>query len=163
MQQQLSKPTTSFKPVSTRLKAMPTPLDVIRRCRPHYQATIALLEQTLAEAEKDVEKTALLVKARRLATVSRNIIAPSYLQDRVTQGQPLPQVQLVPLASGTTRAKERERNRHGFVAFLLGMEGGPENAGMSRDVFRVVMDLLMSSWDPLRRKNTGTGPPAQQG
>jgi len=38
-----------------------------------------------------------------------------------------------------------------LVAFLLGMEGGPEGGGMPQDVFRVVLDLLMPSWDPLRR------------
>jgi len=32
------------------------------------------------------------------------------------------------------------------------MEGGPENTGMPRDVFRgVFMDLLMPTWDPLRQ------------
>jgi hypothetical protein len=34
-----------------------------------------------------------------------------------------------------------------LVAFLLGMEGGPEGEGIPRDVFRVVVDLLMPSWD----------------
>jgi hypothetical protein len=35
---------------------------------------------------------------------------------------------------------------------------------MPRDVFKdVFMDLLMPLWDPLRRKNAGTGPPAVQG
>ena len=41
------------------------------------------------------------------------------------------------------------------MAFVLGMKGGWENMGMPRDVFRVVMDLLMPSWDPLRRKDVG--------
>ena len=58
--------------------------------------------------------------------------------------------------------KEENANREGckfrtMMAFLLGMEGGPKNTGMPRDVFRVVMDLLMPSWDPLRCKGTGTG------
>ena len=51
-----------------------------------------------------------------------------------------------------------------LMAFVLGMEGGPENTGMPRDVFRgVVLDLLMPTWDPLRRKSAGAAPPLQQG
>ena len=45
------------------------------------------------------------------------------------------------------------------MAFLLGMEGGWKSAGMLRGVFRVVLDLLMPSWDPLRRRNAGAAPP----
>ena len=41
-----------------------------------------------------------------------------------------------------------------MLAFLLGIDGGPENTGMPRDVFRVVLDLVMPSWDPLRREKT---------
>jgi len=33
---------------------------------------------------------------------------------------------------------------------------------MPRDVFRVVMDLLMPTWDPLGRKNAGAEPSVQQ-
>lgn len=43
------------------------------------------------------------------------------------------------------------------VAFLLGVEGGPEGEGMLRDVFRVVLDMQMPMWDPLRR-NTDVSP-----
>jgi hypothetical protein len=50
------------------------------------------------------------------------------------------------------------------MAFVLGMEGGLENTGMPRDVFRgVFTDLLMPTWDPLRCKGAGTEPPAVQG
>lgn len=38
-----------------------------------------------------------------------------------------------------------------LLAFTLGMEGGPEGESMSRDVFRVVLDMLLPAWDPLRR------------
>jgi hypothetical protein len=40
-----------------------------------------------------------------------------------------------------------------MLAFLVGMEGG----GMPRDVFRVVLDLVMPFWDPLRRKAPSGG------
>jgi hypothetical protein len=37
-----------------------------------------------------------------------------------------------------------------MLGFLLGLEGGPVGEGMPRDVFVVVMDLMMPSWDPLQ-------------
>lgn len=40
-----------------------------------------------------------------------------------------------------------------MLAWLVAMEGG----GMPRDVFRVVLELVMPWWDPLRRK--AQGPP----
>jgi len=39
-----------------------------------------------------------------------------------------------------------------MLAWLVGVEGG----GMPRDVFRVVVELLMPFWDPLRRKAQGS-------
>jgi len=100
------------------------------------------------------EKASLLVKARRLAVAAhRNTVAPSCLQVRVARGQPLPWVALVPLMNGQTEGEEEEdRKLRTTLAFLCGVR----REGMPRDVFRVVMDLLMPSWDPLRRKNTGT-------
>jgi len=47
------------------------------------------------------------------------------------------------------------------VALFLEMEGGPEGEGMPRDVSRLVLDMLMPVWDPLRR-NTDVSP-SQQG
>jgi len=44
-----------------------------------------------------------------------------------------------------------------MLAFLVGMEGGPKGGGMPRDVFRVVLDMLMPTWDPLRRGVAGDG------
>jgi len=113
------------------------------------------------------EKASLLVKARRLAVAAhRNTVAPSCLQVRVARGQPLPWVALVPLMNGQTEGEdegegeeEEDRKLRTTLAFLCGV--GRES--MPRDVFRVVMDLLMPSWDPLRRKNTGTWPAALQG
>ena len=48
-----------------------------------------------------------------------------------------------------------------WLAFVLGMKGGPGNAGVPRDIFLVVLDLLMPTWDPLRRRGALTGPPLQ--
>ena len=97
-------------------------------------ATIALFEQA-----PDAEKTSLLVKARRLVTASRNTVVPSYLQSRVLAGLPLPRVVLTPVAAGSDEneeEKEQEGRRfHSMLAFVVEMEGGPENMGMPRDVF----------------------------
>ena len=66
-----------------------TPLAYLRMHHPAHHAAITLLEQALAATET----TSLLVKARRLAVAARsNIVAPSCLQARVAQGQPLPRM-----------------------------------------------------------------------
>ena len=130
----------------------------IRRHHPSDHAAIAFLEQTLAEADK----TALLVKARRLAVaaaVNSNtsvMPTPTYKQERMALGQSLPQVAHVPLMGGQEDEEgegegEETRKLHTALAFMCGL--GRE--GMPRDVFGVVFDLLMPSWDPLRRKNAG--------
>ena len=136
----------------------------LRQRHPTYHSLIALLEQYPA-AQKDAEKASFLVKARRLAVATKsNTVAPSCLQARVARGQPLPHVPM-PLTDGQTEGEEEEeegeeiRKVRTTLAFMCGL--GRE--GMPRDVFRVVMDLLMPSWDPLRRKNAGTGPAAPQG
>lgn len=46
---------------------------------------------------------------------------------------------------------EEGRKLRTVLAFFVGMGGGPKDEGMPRDVFRVVLDFLMPSWDPLRR------------
>ena len=46
------------------------------------------------------------------------------------------------------------------MEFMFGMGGGPKGEGMPRDVFRVVLDLFMPSWDLLQRR-AGTRLPAQ--
>ena len=141
------------------------PLVFLRQRHPSYHAAIALLEHA-----PDAETTSLLVKAGRLVTVSRNTVAPSYLQRRVLGGLPLPRVVLTPVAAGLEEnEKEKEgeeeqeqegRTLRSMLAFLFGMEGGPESTGMPRGVFRVVLDLLMPTWDPLRLDSGGAG---QQG
>ena len=136
-----------------------TPLDY---CSTN-NALFPLLEQYPA-AKKDAEKASLLVKARRLAVAANsNAVSPSCLQAWVALWQPLPRVALIPPTDGHNEGEEEEgeegRKLRTTLAFLCGV--GRE--GMPRGVFRVVMDLLMPSWDPLRRKNTGTGPSAVQG
>jgi len=137
------------------------PLACLRQRHPSHHAAIALLEQALANAET----TALLIKARRLVVAARsNIVSPSYLQARVAQGQPLPGVALQPVRSGQVDGEDEDeveaRKFRTMLDFLLGMGGGPEGDGMPRDVFRVVVDLLMPAWDPLRNRG-GAGPPLQ--
>jgi len=65
------------------------------------------------------------------------------------RGEPLPRLALAPLTGGQDEAEDR--NFHTTLTFLLGMDGGSEGEGMPRDVFRVVLDMLMPRWDPLRR------------
>jgi len=51
-----------------------------------------------------------------------------------------------------TKAPTEARKLRTLMWFLLGVEGEPEGVGMPRDVFPVVLDLLMPLWNPLRRK-----------
>jgi hypothetical protein len=71
----------------------------------------------------------------------------------------------MPLADEQNDEEEEEEEEGGnrklrtTLAFMCGV--GQE--GMPRGVFRVVIDLLMPSWDALRRKNAdAAGPPAMQ-
>jgi len=135
-------------------------LDLARKCHPTRHAAIALLEQALAEAEK----ASLLVEARRLAVAATsNAVAPSYLQCRMARGEPLPRVAMVPLMDEQAEDEEKEGEEGRKLRTALAFMCGVGREGMPRDVFWVVMDLLMPSWDPLRRKNVGTGLPAVQG
>lgn len=129
-----------------------TPLASIRLVRPRRWAAIRYLEQA-----PDAEKTWVLVKARRLVITAASSTTPSYLQGRVTRGEPLPCVELMPVESSHTEgADEEDRKLRTTLAFVVGMEGGFTAYGMPRDVFRVVLDLLMPSWDPLRKRR-GSG------
>ena len=55
--------------------------------------------------------------------------------------------------------EEEGRKLRTALAFMCGL--GRE--GMPRDVFRVVVNLLMPSWVQLRFKGAGTGPSVLQG
>jgi hypothetical protein len=72
-------------------------------------------------------------------------------------GLPLPRAALAPLrggqADGEDEDEEEGRKLRTTLAFMCGL--GRES--MPRDVFRVVLDLLMPPWDPLRRKARGGG------
>ena len=92
-------------------------------------------------------------KARRLVVISRNAIAPSYLQARMAQALPLPRVTFVPVMGGHGGENEESQKLRTMLAFVLAIGGGPEGHGMPRDVFRVVLDMLMPRWDPLRYKS----------
>ena len=80
---------------------------------------------------------------------------PSCLQGRVACGLSLPRVALAPVVGGENDDEDEEARRklRTALAFFVGMEGG----GMPRDVFRVVLDLLMPPWDPLRWKEPNRG------
>jgi hypothetical protein len=47
--------------------------------------------------------------------------------------------------------KEEDRKFRSMLAFVTGMEGGPDGKGMSRELFLEVMKFLLPAWDPLRR------------
>lgn len=121
-------------------------------------ATATTLPNTPLSQVPVSEKAWYLVKARRLVTPAKNIAAPpSYLHSRVARGQPLSRV-VLPRTPLPRKVKGEEGRRlRTTLAFVCGMSGGPEGEGMPRDVFRVVMDLLMPSWDPLRRGVVGEG------
>lgn len=130
-----------------------TPSAYLRSLSPSHHTTIALLEQALDQAEK----AALLVKARRLVLAAHSKAAlPSHLQGRMDLALPLPRVELSP---ATDDGPENEVGGNckfrTMLVFLFGMEGGPMGEGMPRDVFIGVMDLVMPSWDPMRRGLAG--------
>ena len=131
-----------------------TPVACLREVRPSYHAAFSLFEE-FPDAKQDSNKSFILMKGRRLAVIAAsNAPPPSYLQGRAARGQPLPRVALSQMPGNQDEGGRKLRR---MVAFLLGMEGGPEGEGMPRDVFRVVLDLLMPSWDPLRRGIVGDG------
>ena len=120
-----------------------SPLNRLQVVHPFHPITVALPQQRL-----DVEKMYFLVKARRLVMAAARAAPPSYLQGRVARGEPLPLVALAPVTGD-----QNDDDLRIMLAFLVGMEGG----GMPRDVFRVMLGLLVPPWDPLRRKAQGGG------
>lgn len=134
-----------------------TALDCLREELFPKPAAIAVLEQV-----PDAEKTSILVKAGRLVSAATSTtMAPSDLQSRVARGKPLPRLLLrrmvlTPVTGGHDEDDEEDEGHklRVLVAFILGV-GGPEGKGMPRDVFRLVLNLLMPTWDPLRRGVVG--------
>lgn len=124
-----------------------SPWNALRQDYPTYHTVFALFEQVRGGAENAI----LLAKARRLVVAANsNTVARRYT--RYMEGRPLPQVSLTPVEE---EEEDESRELRTLLAFTLGMGGGPENAGMPRDVFRLVLDLLMPTWDPLRRMDSG--------
>lgn len=142
-------------------------------------AAIVLLKQDL-----DAEKASLLIKARRLVVAATSqTVTRSYLQDRMKQNRPLPSVALIPARErhnklgvvliflfgqwagpreGDEKVDDKQaRELRSLLAFLLGMEGGLKGEGMPREVFLLVLDMLMPSWDPLRRELVHAKAPKQ--
>ena len=69
----------------------------------------------------------------------------------------MPRVALAPADGWQNDGADEEGKREPQARTALAFMCGVGREGMPRDVFRVVMDLVMPSWDPLRRKNADTG------
>ena len=125
-----------------------TPSALIRRLCHSDSSKHAIV--TLLEQASDAEKAWHLVKVRRLTVGATTIdtVLPSYLQGRAADGQALSQVALASLMGGNN--EDDEHKLRTTLVFVCGMSGEPKGEGMPQDVFRVVMDFLMPSWDPLR-------------
>lgn len=121
-----------------------TPLALLQNKWPENVTAITVLEQA-----PDAEKAAILIKARRFVVAAAACTeVPPYVKRRVA---PVTQTAV------TDGSNEDNCKLSSMVAYLLGVGGGPKNEGRPRDVFRVVMDLLMPTWDPLRRGIVGEG------
>lgn len=125
------------------------PLHCFEEKFPTHPATIALLEQSL-----DADKAWFFVKARHLVMDAFSTMVPSFLQDRVAEGLPLPHVALA-ATDGQNNDNEEEARRK--LRTTLALMCGVGREAMPRDVFRVVLDLLMPVWDRMRRKGGGGG------
>lgn len=113
---------------------------------PTHPTTLALLEQSLS-----AEKASFLVKVR-LVMAAHRTTAPSFLVGRVADGLPLPHVALASVTTNEQNAGEEEGEKDCKLRTNLAFMCGVEREAMPRDVFRVVLDLLMPSWDPLRKR-----------
>ena len=92
--------------------------DLLRQKNPaQYPATFAFLDEAA-----DAEKATFVIKTRRLvANAFSDASAPSYLQCRVAQGQPLPIVEL----AGSTGDNERAKKRRLLPAVLTSRRRSP--------------------------------------
>ena len=127
-----------------------TPLALLQQSHYPHHVAIAVLEQA-----PDAEKASLLIKARRhVVAADSNAALPTSPQGRVVRGQPLLRVALVAVAGGNNGEEETSKLRS-VVSFLLGIGGAPEGKTMPGRAFRVVINLLMPSRDPLCRPAAG--------
>jgi hypothetical protein len=89
---------------------------------------------------------------------------PFHVPCRVGQGQPLPHVALAPVReplprkAKAIRSIDEVRKFRTILSFMRGLEGGPGGQAMPAGVFRVVLDFLMPSWDPLRKRGDAERP-----
>lgn len=51
--------------------------------------------------------------------------------------------------------EEEDAKLRTLLAFLSGVGGGSDGESMPREMFRLVLEFLMPSWDPLRRGVAG--------
>lgn len=141
-----------------------TPVAFLRRLHPNHHSTIAALEAAMGRTEA----TLLLVNTCRLVFPETDTAAQlRYVRTKITKLRPVPQVVLWKvLRKGEVRHRVTEvRHRvtaathdtdeeglkvRNLMTFVIGLGGGPRGAGMPPDVFRIVMDYTMPSWDPLR-------------
>ena len=126
-----------------------TPLVCYRQRHPTHHTTIALLVRALAEAET----SSFLVKVRCFVLATPAL--RSWQQSR------LPRVALAPLAADQNN-DEQTHNFRFMLQVLLGMVTGPDGMILPGDLFRVVLDFLMPTWDPLRRAGGARGQQPQQ-
>lgn len=103
-----------------------TPLMVLQRVHPSHPTTLALLEQI-----SNTEKASFLIKTRRLvvaATHNSTSTAPSFVQDRVARGLPLPHAAMSPvMTDGQSNDEDEEEamlKLRTALAFLVGVERG---------------------------------------
>jgi len=134
-----------------------TPVAFLRRLHPNHHTTIAALEAAIGRTEA----TLLLINTRRHVSPETNTAAQlSYVRRKITKLRPEPQVVLRRvLRKGEVRHRvtaacddtdEEGIKVRNLFTFVIGLGGGPRAAGMPPEVFRIVMDHTMPSWDPLR-------------
>lgn len=100
----------------------------------------------------DHARNATLVHIRRLALAAAGGSATaSWVQTRKDHHRPLPSVDMV-VENTRHQRNNKSRSLRKTLAFVLDtpQEMEQERRGMPKDVFLVMMDMLMPAWDPLR-------------
>lgn len=127
-------------------------LQILREYLPIEPLELILLEEAM-----DAQRAVFLIKARQMAIASRTGMSEAgkcVKQGKVERGRALPSI-----ASGMEGKEGDELGFGVLVAFVGGVELKERGHGMPRDVFMVVMDMLIPSWHPLRnamrRKDIG--------
>lgn len=124
-----------------------TPMRLLQRLYPTDPLTLGLPDEI-----STVEKTDTIVMGvRRVIASTPHAVAPC-LQARVVRGRPLPTVEMAP----RSRLNHDNKLRAG-MALLLGVGC----KGLPGELIWAVLEMIMPAWDPLRRKNAVTEPPAE--